>query len=640
MNLIKSKFWLLTILLIFFITCGKQQNEIILKSPNNQLVFELKINPEDGKITYSVAREGFAVIENSPLSFKCQDDISFEKDFYIKSVKRENVKTSWKPVHGERSEIPDHYRSAVVELRQRSAKERILKLEIRAYDEGVAFRYIFPKQAGLDSLIIEDEGTTFCFTGDFLTWEAAHAQAEYQEKRLSELNPGCERPLTVKINDSLYVAIGEAALVDYARMKFDPVPEKSFGLKSSLASDVRSPLPLKTPWRFILIGKSAGELLEHNYLLLNLNEPCQIEDTSWIRPGKIIREITLTTAGAKACIDFAAEHNLQFVEFDAGWYGHEYDDSSDASTVTVDPKRSPGPLDLPEIVEYARQKNVGIVLYVNRRAMEKQLDEILPLYRKWGIAGVKYGFVNVGSQYWTRWLHEAIRKAAENKLMVDIHDEYRPTGYSRTYPNLMTVEGIRGDEEAPTNEHTLITLFTRMIAGAGDNTNCYFSKRVDEKMGSHASQLAKVVCLYSPWQFLYWYDRPENSPRRGVPEGSLEKIITEVPELEFFDQVPTVWDETKVIHSEIGKFATIARRNGKKWFLGTVNGNEARVVEIKLSFLTPGKKYSAKIYTDDPSFPSRTHVRVDKMDVEKDNIIRREIAANNGLAMMIVPVGE
>ncbi|NOZ61217.1 MAG: glycoside hydrolase family 97 protein [Calditrichaeota bacterium] len=584
-----------------------------------------------------MAKEGFAVIENSPLSFKCQNDVSFEKDFYIKSVKKDEVNTSWKPVHGERSEIPDHYRSAVVELRQRGENGRIMKLEVRAYDEGIAFRYIFPEQNGLDSLVIEDENTTFYFTGDFLTWEAAHAQAEYQEKRLSELNPGCERPLTVKINDSLFVAIGEAALVDYARMKFDPIPGKPFGLKSSLASEVRSLLPFKTPWRFILIGKSAGELLEHNYLLLNLNEPCKIEDTSWIRPGKVIREITLTTAGGKACVDFAAKHNLQFVEFDAGWYGHEYDDSSDATTVTVDPKRSPGPLDLAEVVNYAHKKGVGIILYVNRRAMEKQLDEILPLYRKWGISGVKYGFVNVGSQYWTRWLHEAIRKAAENKLMVDIHDEYRPTGYSRTYPNLMTVEGIRGDEEAPTNEHTLITLFTRMIAGAGDNTNCYFSKRVDERMGSHASQLAKAVCLYSPWQFLYWYDSP---PRRGLPAGNLEKVISETPELEFFDEVPTVWDDTKFLSGEIGKYATVARRSGENWFVGCVNGEEPRVFEVKLSFLKPGVKYAASIYSDDAAFPSRTHVRIQKMDVEKNHIIRRNVAANNGLAMMIVPVGE
>jgi alpha-glucosidase len=222
-------------------------------------------------------------------------------------------------------------------------------------------------------------------------------------------------------------------------------------------------------------------------------------------------------------------------------------------------------------------------------------------------------------------------------LMVDIHDEYRPTGYSRTYPNLMTVEGIRGDEEAPSNEHTLITLFTRMIAGAGDNTICYFADRVDERMGSHVSQLAKAVCLFSPWQFLYWYDRPAASPRSVGGAGSTEMIISDEPELEFFDQLPTTWDETRVIHGEIGKYATVARRNRKRWFIGSINGNEAWRFGIPLSFLEQGKKYIALIYSDDPSINTRTRVRIDRYLVDQKTVINEEIAARCGQAIMIVP---
>ncbi|MEA3478135.1 MAG: glycoside hydrolase family 97 catalytic domain-containing protein, partial [Bacteroidota bacterium] len=375
---------------------------------------------------------------------------------------------------------------------------------------------------------------------------------------------------------------------------------------------------------FVMAARQAGQLLEHNYLLLNLNEPNKIRDPSWIKPGKVIREVTLTTHGGKACVDFAARHNLQYIEFDAGWYGYEYDDASDATTVTVDPKRSKGPLDLPGVIQYADSKGIGVILYVNRRALEKQLDDVLPLLRSWGVKGVKYGFVNVGPQEWTSWLHDAVRKAADHELMIDIHDEYRPTGYSRTYPNLMTQEGIRGDEESPDNAAVLNTLFTRMLAGAGDQTNCYFTPRVHKKMGSHASQLAKVVCIYSPWQFLYWYDRPEG--------------CVEVPELEFFDNIPTVWDETKVIHSEVGVLGTVARRNGDNWFIGTINGKRDSQVEIELNFLSPNKKYEAIVYYDNPEVPTVTHVCIKRMPVNNHSVIDRMIRANNGMAIHILPV--
>jgi len=378
-----------------------------------------------------------------------------------------------------------------------------------------------------------------------------------------------------------------------------------------------------------------GQILENNYLILNLNQPNRIEETSWIRPGKVIREITLTTKGGIACVDFAAKHNLQFVEFDAGWYGHEYDKDSDATTISVDPKRSKGPLDLHEVISYAEGKGIGIILYVNRRALEKQLDEVLPLFRSWGIKGVKYGFVNVGSQEWTTWLHEAVRKAADHQLMVDIHDEYRPTGFSRTYPNLMTQEGIRGDEESPDNAMVLKTLFTRMIAGAGDHTNCYFNRRVDEKMGSHASQLAKLVCIYSPWQFVFWYDRPRDPETEGRGEAGIRGQIMEVPELTFIDKIPTVWDDTRVIDGYPGEFAIMARRTGNRWFVGALNGSQARDFRIPLDFLIPGLKYEATLYYDDPDIETVTRVGIDRLPVSSNECINRSIEAGNGLAIII-----
>ncbi|MGS0524295.1 glycoside hydrolase family 97 catalytic domain-containing protein [Zobellia nedashkovskayae] len=274
-----------------------------------------------------------------------------------------------------------------------------------------------------------------------------------------------ERPLLINLSDSLYVAIGEAAQINYSRMKLNSYG--SHTLQADIEGEVTFDHPFVSPWRFVMAGKTAGEILENNYLVLNLNEPNKIADTSWMKPGKVIRDLTLTTEGGKAYIDFAVKHNIQYVIESAGWYGNEFTKEADASTVTVDPERSTGPLDMPEVIRYGKEQGVDIMVYVNRNQLEKQLDDILPLYRSWGIKGIKYGFVRTGDQYWTNWMHEAVRKAADYEMVLSIHDDYRPVGYSRTYPNLMTMEGIRGDEESPSNEQTLMTMFTRMIAGAG-----------------------------------------------------------------------------------------------------------------------------------------------------------------------------
>jgi len=418
-------------------------------------------------------------------------------------------------------------------------------------------------------------------------------------------------------------------------MKFELSKEKPTALVASLDGKVQFDQPFTSPWRTIMAGNSAGELLENNYLLLNLNAPNAIKNSDWIKPGKVIREVTLTTDGGIACVDFAVKHNLQYIEFDAGWYGNEYDDASDATTITVDPNRSKGPLDLKQVIKYAESKGIGVILYVNRRALEKQLDEVLPLLKSWGVKGIKYGFVNVGPQEWTSWLHEAVRKAADHGLMIDIHDEYRPTGYSRTYPNLMTQEGIRGDEESPDNTMVLKTLFTRMLAGAGDHTNCYFAERVDSKMGSHASQLAKAVMIYSPWQFLYWYDRPENSPGAHKGAGNSTNFILEVPELTFFDQMPTVWDNTKVLSGYPGEHAVVARRSGDTWFIGALNGMLERDSEISFDFLDPDQAYTATIFTDDEEVKTHSRVALEKRNLTSKDVMNFKLGKHKGMAMVI-----
>ena len=607
-----------------------------VKSPDGNVILTFKIDNERGNLSYSVSFDGRPIVTDSRLGLALKNAASLDTGFEISDAFKLSHNSTYSPVYGERKTIRDNYNQLIVDLKERRPPGRALRLTFRAYNEGVALRYTVPQQDALKDFVISAEKTQFSFTGDHAVYAVYSAQGKYSKVPLSRLKNNCERPLVLEIGETVLAAVAEARLVDYARMRLSPDKSRPFTIVSSLASEVYAAAPLITPWRVIMLAKTPGELLEQNYLILNLNEPCEIKDPSWIKPGKVIREVTLTTAGGMACVDFAAEHNLQYVEFDAGWYGHEYSEESDARTISVDPKRSKGPLDLHAVIEYAKQRDIGIILYVNRRALERRLDEILPLYEKWGIKGVKYGFVQVGSQKWTAWLHEAVRKAAEHHLMVDVHDEYRPTGYSRTYPNLMTQEGIAGDETKPTNSLTLTILFTRMLAGAGDNTICYYDGRVDEN-ASHAYQLAKSVCFYSPWQFLYWYDRPGSSPRRAGGAGGGRNVIGDEPELEFFDHVPTVWDDTKVIHGEIGRYAVIARRSGESWFIGCMNADTPRTLDVPLDFLDAGRSYVAHSYCDDPAVATRTHVRIDRRKVGSSTVLKVELPPRGGRAIRIHP---
>ena len=287
----------------------------------------------------------------------------------------------------------------------------------------------------------------------------------------------------------------------------------------------------------------------------------------------------------------------------------------------LDERRSKGPLDLEEVIRYATEKGVGVLVYVNRQALERQLDDLLPLYQKWGVKGIKYGFVTVGPQKATHWLHDAIAKSAKYKMVVDVHDEYRVTGWERTYPNLLTVEGIRGNEEMPTPEMNCATALTRMLCGAGDHTHCWSTPRIKT---THAHQLATAVVFFSPLQFIYWYDKP------AMYQGE--------PELEFWKAIPTVWDETRVLHDKVGQYVTFARRTDKEWFLGTLNAVEQRTLEIPLDFLEPGRKYTATIHTDAvPDGDKPFDVKTQKQTVDATSKLSVIMAKNGGAAIHIVP---
>lgn len=330
-----------------------------------------------------------------------------------------------------------------------------------------------------------------------------------------------------------------------------------------------------------------------------------------------MRDTTLTTANSKAIIDFAATAGLQYVHLDWKWYGSEDAETGDATTV-----RS-SDLDVNELIRYGREKGVGLIVYVDRRQIKKQRDILFPLYERWGIKGVKLGFVEVGPQEETTWITETIQKAAEHHLMLNIHDGYRATGNNRTYPNLMTVEGIRGNEHMPSPEHNCTLPFTRYIAGIGDYTVCYYDKRLKT---THAHQLAMAVVSFSPLQWIFWYDSP--------------KMYNSEPEVEFFRQVPTVWDDTKVVNGEIGKYVTIARRSGNDWFIGTINNSEPRQLQVPLLFLNKGKDYIAHIYLDDDSIATHTKVAVSTQRVNSKTILDVPLVSGGGQAVWITPVLE
>lgn len=658
MNQFLKKCRVVLLLILSFSSC-KQTEVIALTSPDGSKKIVFLDDENQNSLTFSVYYDNKEVIQTSVLEL-LSEELHFTGNISVEKIEHTTENATWNSKFSELSSIPNHYNQTKIYLQQGEAKLNVIA---RAYDEGIAIAYEVPEQKGLEEIGLS-ENVHYNFSEDHPIWSTPKrekgvltAQGEYRKIPLTELQEGADRPLLIEISDSVKIALAEARLVDYGRLSFNKGSSSKYSIVSSLdgktgeqkqdtitgaviaeskieGAKVHKKLPFQSPWRVVMMGGSYGQLLENNYIIQNLNPPSEIEDETWITSGKVLRESTLTTQGGLAAIDFVASHNMQYVHFDAGWYGNEMDTTSDATTVTLDPKRSKGPFDIEAICKYAKEKGVKVMLYVNRRALEKQLDEILPLFKEWGVSGIKFGFVRVGDQDATTWMHEAIKKAAEYKMVVDVHDEYRPTGFSRTYPNLLTQEGIRGDEETVPNEHTLITMFTRMLAGAADNTVCYYNTRV-HKMGSHASQLAKTVCIFSPLQFLYWYDKAPSAPIKDDGLWGDTKTIGNEPELEFFNNVPTTWDETEVLQAEIGQIGVIARRKGNDWFVGGINGKTARQIEVDFSFLESGATYNAKVYTDDEMVKTRTQVKIEAIEVSNHSKLNMDLKSNNGFVMHI-----
>ena len=612
-----------------------------LQSPDGKYQFNFTL--KEGRLTYSLNYASKQVVEEGELGVNIDNHLVesamgipvdksgvWTKGMEVTSVENRSEDNSWKPVYGECDQIRDHYNEMTIHLIKGDKHDNsgnsydkrqqyLFDIIVRAYDEGVAIRYHFPEATNGLFMHITDELTSFRFAPGAEAYHFAWAQAQSTKVKLlkseSAWKEEAERPLTLRLSNGLYAAIGEAALTDFVRGKLKLKADNELQMSMYDSADVITAYDM--PWRFIMVGEKAIDLINNKQMVLNLNAPCQIQDTSWIKPGKAFRVCRLDMKTCMEGVDFCVDRGLQYIELDAGWYGPEMKMSSSALKVleTRD-------IDMPKLCEYAKSKGIGVWVYVNQRALYQQLDQLLPLYEKWGISGIKFGFVQIGSQEWTTWLHNAVKKCADHHILVDIHDEYRPTGWSRTYPNLLSQEGVGGNEEMPDAEHNTILPFTRFLCGPADYTPCYFNGRVQN---TKAHQLAMPVVYYSPVTFLYWYDLP------NAYKGEKE--------LDFWKYCPTVWDESKALQGEIGEYIVQARRSGNDWFVGAMNGLQARDITLNTAdFLQKGKKYQVEIYNDDPTLNTRTKVSAAVQTIKAGKVLKLHLQSSGGAALRFVLV--
>lgn len=652
-------------------------SEHTVTSPDGAITVTLRVT--GGRPTYAIARAGMPVLAPSALGLAF-DDGALADGLEIASVERRSADQTWQPVWGDASEIRERYEELVVHLRQ-GASGRLLDVIVRVFDDGVGLRYAVPAQDGLDAVKLTDELTEMRFAGDGTAWwTPADFEGDeflYREDALSAVE-SANTPMTVRLGDALYVAVHEADLDDYAAMTLaaiagatgEPpalrsalVPARSGAGNEAIKAELT--VPFETPWRTFTIGATAGALIE-SHLILNLNDPCAIcdGDTSWIEPSKYAGvwweihkgistwapgpNVGATTENTKRYIDFASEHGIPYVlaeGWNVGWEGDWGD---------MDFMRAHDGFDLDEVLAHGAARGVGFMAHLetgaNVAGFEAQIDDTFALYQTLGITAIKTGYVGTiaghhhYSQRMVNHYADVVRKAAEHRIMVNAHEPIKPTGEHRTYPNFMSREGLRGMEwnawsTGNPPSHELVLPFTRMLGGPVDYNPGIFNplwapERVSDSPffgtaptrvhSTRARQLALYVILLSGVQMVT--DVPENY------EGQ--------PEIAFIEDVPVTWDETRVIHGEIGRYITVARRSGDEWYLGSATDETPRVLDIPLDFLDPGTDYVAETYTDagDTDFddaPDRVYMR--DVLVTADDMLVATMEAGGGQAVRLRP---
>jgi alpha-glucosidase len=590
----------------------------------------------DGRPSYSVSRNGKPVIAPSRLGFIFVDAPKFERNFVIVGHENSSVDETWELPWGERRSIRNHYNEMRVTLTEKNALKRSLDVVFRVYDDGLGFRYAFPQQDALKQIKIGEELTEFNIAAPATAWwipagEWNREEYLYHRTPVQEVGDA-QTPMTLRFDSGLHLSIHEAALVDYSGMNLTRVEDRKFRAMLTPGigdGKVVRDAPFHTPWRTLQVSDTAGGLIMSS-LILNLNEPNKLGDVSWVKPMKYVGvwwEMHLETktwaSGPKhgatnenviRHIDFAAKHGFGGVlveGWNVGWDGDWFGNGQDFSFTQAYPD-----FDIEKLAAYAKSKNVELIGHHetsgNAAHYESQMDAGFELYEKLGIHAVKTGYVAdagqakvIGSdgklhyawhegQDMARHHQKVVDAAAKRHIAINPHEPIKDTGLRRTYPNLVTREGARGMEYSawgqPGNppEHEANLAFTRLLAGPMDYTPGIFGMKTRAPDGvatTWAKQLALYVTIYSPLQMAA--DLLDNYEANPAP-------------FQFIKDVPVDWQDTRVLNGEVGDFVTIVRkdRHSDNWYLGAITDEEARELSAPLSFLDPGRTYTAQIYRD------------------------------------------
>ena len=678
----KNRHSVVAILIVF--TCISCNTEpISFKSPDKNISMSFGLNSE-GKPWYKVFQKSETIIDTSYLGLQFKNGNSFLNKLSIQKIDAKSVDKTWTPVWGQHKTIQNTYNEVQITLS--NEKKELLQIIFRVYNDGMAFRYILPEGNGIKEYVLQDEKTEFNLTGNHETWwipanynsyehptvhskisdiQATEEQLNYFLVKGIENQKAVHTPLTMKTNEGKYISIHEASLNDYPSMTLalkdnkqgfdcDLVPAKD-GTKAKLASS------FQTPWRTIQISETPGGLIESS-LILNLNEPNKIKNTYWIKPtkymgiwwgihiGKYSFEPSpnhgATTENAIAYIDFASKHGIKGLLIEGWNKGIEYfvgksKDLPNFQTPTED-------YDLKKVAAYAKEKGIELVGYhetgANVLNYAEHMDAAMGYLKSHGINYLKVGYVGdivpKGEHHHGQWMvnfyQKMVETAAKHEIMLIVHEPIKPTGLSRTWPNMMTREGVRGQEfnawsEGNPPEHTVTLPFTRILGGPIDYTPGIFNLKFDEYRKDNsvrttlAHQLALYVVLYSPIQMAA--DLPEHYQKH-------------LDAFQFIKDVPVDWDETKVLNAEIGKYVTIARKekDSEDWFVGSLTDESERILEIPLDFLNDSLEYEAIIYQDsiDANYLTNpTAYEIKRMHVSSKSHLKIELAQGGGTAIHI-----
>lgn len=651
-------FYLLVCIAVFVIlTACRPQKGCEILSPDQKIRVMVSAVDENDQpvLNYSVWFNDESIVSCSPLGISFFDGTSLQDNLEIIDTRDSTIDETYRMPFGKSSSVRNHCNEAVIRLQDSSGRR--INLVFRVFDDGIGFRYVIPEQEHFDSLEIASELTSFRFNDDHKYWGLhlnsfrTSYEQEYTVDVLSEIPPEdiIALPMLVRKTDHAWISLTEAALVNYAGMYLKAASDNSTMLVAALSPRkdnasiaVMATTPLATPWRVMIIGNDPGRLAESN-IVLNLNEPCTF-DYSWVKPGLAIddwnNDQTVKGTGwegamdnrtMKHFIDFCGDYGLQYMSIDAGWYGADWLD------ITLDLTRPIPEIDIPMLVSYARERNVEIFLWTLSAVLKKQLDEALAQFNEWGIKGFNTDFFDSDDQETVNLVNQITQKAADHKLMVEFHGIYKPTGLSRTWPNLLAHEAVLGLEYSkwdskPTPEHNCILPFTRMLAGPMDYIVTGFTNKTEEDfkivwdefnaLGTRCHHLAQLVIFETGFQVLG--DYPGNY--RNNP-GS-----------ELFRDIPVGWDETKVLHAKVGDYVTIARRKGDQWFIGSITDWTERSFDISLDFLDPGQ-YDARIYADGTDAAVRpADITISMVRITSQVSFTIHMAPGGGQVVHLVPV--